>query len=69
MTRYAEGDELLVFGVVERLRAEFEPEINGEAVIDLVKQCHRELQGIPAPALPELVERLARQRLLSEPSQ
>jgi hypothetical protein len=66
MTRHAEGDELLVFGVVERLREEFEPEINRETVVDVVRQCHHELQGIPAPALPELVERLARQRLLSE---
>jgi hypothetical protein len=52
--------------VIERLREEFEPEINRETVVDVVRQCHHELQGIPAPALPELVERLARQRLLSE---
>jgi hypothetical protein len=66
MSRHAEDDELLVFGVIERLREDLEPEINREAVVDVVWQCHRELQGIPAPAMPELVERLARQRLLSE---
>lgn len=33
----------------------------------LVTRCRRDLDGAPPGALPELVERLARQRLLATP--
>jgi hypothetical protein len=49
---------------VERLFAEFEPKLPMAFVLATVRRCRRELDIISGPALPELVERLARQRLL-----
>jgi hypothetical protein len=46
---------------IVRLSKEF-PEM-GPSISIVVRTCREELRGSPADALPELVERLARQRL------
>jgi hypothetical protein len=51
--------------VIDRLTAEFEPALDRIAIARTVRHCRRELGIIHGPALPELVERLARQRLRS----
>jgi len=48
---------------VERLSAEFQPELPAWLVLSTLRRCRRELDIISGPALPELVERLGRQRL------
>ena len=48
----------------ERLMAEFEDRLDLSLIVQVVAGCRRDLQGGPAGAEPELVERLARQRLL-----
>ena len=50
-----------VRSAILRLSREF-PEI-GPCISVVVRTCREELRGSPADALPELVERLARQRL------
>lgn len=50
--------------VVDRLFTDFAPHLELAAVVSTVRRCHRELDNIH-PAPPELVERLARQRLHS----
>jgi hypothetical protein len=50
-----------VRSAVLRLSREF-PEL-GPSIALVVRTCREELRGSPAGALPELVERLARQRL------
>jgi hypothetical protein len=47
---------------IARLRHEF-PELAPGPIVLVVRTCREELRGSPAGALPELVERLARQRL------
>ena len=49
--------------VVTRLVAEFESQLALPVVATIVQRCRAELDIVAAPALPELVERLARQRL------
>jgi hypothetical protein len=49
--------------VVERLLAEFESRVAPPVVVMTVRRCRRELDIIAGPALPELLERLARERL------
>jgi hypothetical protein len=51
-----------VVAAVARLTAEFGS--RPAAIEPLVVACRRDLTGAPPGALPELVERLARQRLL-----
>ena len=51
-----------VRSAVARLSAEF-PELGHGSIVLVVRTCREELRGSPADALPELVERLARQRL------
>jgi hypothetical protein len=53
-----------VTGAVSRLTAEFEGALQPPVVRRVVLGSRRDLAGAPVPALPELVERLARQRLL-----
>ena len=53
-----------VADVVERLMPEFDGRLGLECVSQAVLACRRDLAGSPAGALPELLERLARQRLL-----
>ncbi|WP_227979440.1 three-helix bundle dimerization domain-containing protein [Nocardia spumae] len=48
---------------VHRLAAEFDGRQPRRCVEMAVASALRDLRGSPAPALPELVERLARQRL------
>ena len=50
-----------VRSAILRLSREF-PEL-GPCISVVVRTCREELRGSPAGALPELVERLARQRL------
>lgn len=50
-----------VRSAILRLRREF-PE-QGARISVVVRTCREELRGSPTDALPELVERLARQRL------
>ena len=51
-----------VRSAVARLRQEF-PELGTGPIVLVVRTCREELRGSPTDALPELVERLARQRL------
>jgi hypothetical protein len=50
-----------VHSAIQRLSREF-PEL-GPCISLVVRTCREELRGSPTDALPELVERLARQRL------
>jgi hypothetical protein len=54
----------VVEAAVERLTAEFAGTVPPSAVRGLVSQARVELAADPPAALPELVERLARVRLL-----
>jgi len=54
--------DLSVRSALTRLSAEF-PELGQGTIVLVVKTCREELRGSPNDALPELVERLARQRL------
>jgi hypothetical protein len=47
--------------VIRRLYADFQPNITMTEVLITVRQCQHDLDVVPA--LPELIERLARQRL------
>jgi hypothetical protein len=49
--------------LVERLFREFEDHVTLTDIADVVRESRRQLQGCPPHALPELTERLARQRL------
>jgi hypothetical protein len=49
--------------VVERLLAEFDAQLHLAAIYAIVRQCRRELDVAPHPASPDVIERLARQRL------
>ena len=54
--------DLSVRSALTRLSAEF-PELGQGSIVLVVNTCREELRGSPNDALPELVERLARQRL------
>src|SRR5688572_20189795 len=54
--------DLSVRSALTRLSAEF-PELGQRSIGLVVRTCREELRGSPDGALPELVERLARQRL------
>jgi hypothetical protein len=49
-----------------RLSQEF-PHLGRQSISLVVRTCREELRGSPDGALPELVERLARQRLQAPP--
>lgn len=49
--------------VAERLFTDFASELPLPAISAVLRRCRRELDVVPDPALPELLERLARQRL------
>jgi len=51
-----------VRSAIARLRQEF-LELGRDPIVLVVRTCREELRGSPTDALPELVERLARQRL------
>jgi hypothetical protein len=50
---------------VGRLTDEFRARLRPQVIGSVVRSCRRDLSGVPATALPELVERLARERLYS----
>jgi hypothetical protein len=50
---------------VARLADEFRARLRPQVIGTVVRTCRQDLSGVPATALPELVERLARERLLS----
>ena len=54
--------DLSVRSAAQRLAQEF-PELAPRSIVLVVRTCREELRGSPDGALPELVERLARQRL------
>jgi hypothetical protein len=56
------ASDVSVRSAMTRLSAEF-PELGQGSIRLVVKTCREELRGSPNDALPELVERLARQRL------
>ncbi len=51
-----------VQSAIPRLSQEF-PHVGRRSITLVVRTCREELRGSPNDALPELVERLARQRL------
>lgn len=51
-----------VRSAIPRLSQEF-PHVGRRSITLVVRTCREELRGSPNDALPELVERLARQRL------
>ncbi len=51
-----------VRSAIARLTQEF-PDLGSDPIVLVVRTCREELRGSPDGALPELVERLARQRL------
>ena len=51
-------------GAIARLSIEFADNVPAPVISRVVVRSRRDLSGVPGPALPELVERLARQRLL-----
>ena len=58
-------DDAAVDQAVLRLTHEFRSTLRPQVVGTVVRSCRRDLSGVPATALPELVERLARARLQS----
>lgn len=62
----APTDDCAVSAAVARLGAEFGGRIRPGRIARAVTVACRELAGSPRPALPELVERLARERLRQE---
>jgi hypothetical protein len=59
-------DDAAIDEAVVRLTAEFSSRLRPQIIGTVVRSCRRDLSGVPATALPELVERLARARLQSE---
>jgi hypothetical protein len=49
--------------IMERMFREYEAVLDLPSITRIVNGCRHDLQGIPAGALPELTERLARHRL------
>jgi hypothetical protein len=49
---------------VARLAEEFSDQLRPQLIVRVVRQSRRDLGGSPVGAMPELVERLARHRLL-----
>jgi len=62
LTALATVHDPSVRGAVLRLADEF-PNVGTRSIVVVVNTCREELRGSPDGALPELVERLARQRL------
>jgi hypothetical protein len=58
-------DDAAVDQAVLRLTDEFRATLRPQVIGTVVRSCRRDLSGVPATALPELVERLARARLQS----
>ena len=58
------GDDLALTEAVQRLDREFRGSIHPGDIVAVVRRSRHELDSHSPGALPELVERLARQRLL-----
>ena len=58
-------DDAAVDQAVLRLTDEFRAQLRPQVIGTVVRSCRRDLSGVPATALPEMVERLARARLQS----
>jgi hypothetical protein len=56
--------EVTVADITERLMAEFEDRLTLDVICQVVQGCRADLSCSPPAALPELIDRLARQRLL-----
>jgi hypothetical protein len=61
---YASVELDAVTPAVARLAREFAGRVPHPVVARVVRECRADLSGVPAGAVPELLERLARQRLL-----
>ena len=59
-------DDTAIDEAVVRLTAEFSSRLRPQVIGTVVRNSRRDLSGVPATALPELVERLARARLESQ---
>ncbi len=57
-------DDRCITDAVERLEREFAGAVQRPAIAEVVRRSRQDLDGPHPAALPELVERLARQRLL-----
>jgi hypothetical protein len=53
----------LLAAVTQRLMEEFGRERPIDEILATVRQCHTDLDAVPLGSIPEMVERLARQRL------
>jgi hypothetical protein len=51
--------------VVERLFREFGDRVSLTLIVEVVHECRKQLSGVAEPAMSEMLERLARQRLSS----
>ncbi len=49
--------------VIERLFRQFDGVIALPVIVEVTHECRQQLSGSPVAAMPELLERLARQRL------
>jgi hypothetical protein len=58
-------DDPAVEQAVVRLADEFRTRLRPQVIGTVVRTCRQDLSGVPATALPEMVERLARERLQS----
>lgn len=56
--------DLTLADVAERLMAEFEDQFDLASISRIVQATRRDLAAVAVGSVPELVERLARQRLL-----
>ena len=65
MTNISVREDGSLESLVARLVDEFRPRVRPQVVGSVVRSCRQDLSGVPATALPELVERLARTRLES----
>jgi hypothetical protein len=52
--------------LTDRLHTDYQPDFSHAHIDQIVKQCRADLAGTPPTALPELLERLARQRLTDQ---
>jgi hypothetical protein len=62
-TRASTPDSDTLADVVERLFVVYQQQLSRTTIVMVARRCRRELDIISGPALPELLERLARQRL------
>lgn len=67
-TTLAQHPDVSLADITERLMTEFDDRVPVSTISRIVLDCRHDLQGYPVLALPELVERHARQRLLQAPT-